>query len=455
MGKKWDKRKKVKFFVILSTCSSLLLVTILLVLWSILLIDKNRTNHKRSDIEYAEVIKKNYVKGFENTKDTGIFSFRLREDEINDFLLDGVKEINDKHISSVYYEKNEDDNHIFYVDLKKTFFKTRAVISISISDKSDSKTLKLDIDSVKIGKVDASKLLVSKGYLTPEFVDKYFEASHLPITFDKESFTFDIKVDSYINMFPKGELASLLWDQAKLVEGCVGVNSSTLGLKAYFSKLRNSYNGDAIPVLEEIPNCYDSLLEASNTSGISSWEIGETRTIYQISELDINTLLKESISSTKKEEVTSELTSNKVVFDITNASASLSDENKITYSLFVSINGYLIDVKTFTNFNDYPDTSFNVSMEVQNEVVFVGTTHKTSNNQYVTYFAGYLREIFRNIQAKHGNFFVFNETQHSFKINTQYMDSSITDDKFKDSFKSVEINPNTKTIDFKATKLTP
>ena len=129
MGEKWDKKKKIKFIVALFASVTLLLVTVLIVLWFVLLSDKTRSTHVRSDSTYTEIIEKNYIKGFDSISSTGEFTFRLREDEINDMLMDGVKAIDDKHIENIYYEKGEGNDHIFFVDLKKIPIKTRVVIN--------------------------------------------------------------------------------------------------------------------------------------------------------------------------------------------------------------------------------------------------------------------------------------------------------------------------------------
>ena len=84
------KKKRIKFWISISVCGTLFLSTILLVMWFILLRDHNRSSFVRSEETPEEIIKKNYIKGFENTKNSGEFSYFLPQDDMNN-LLDAVQ----------------------------------------------------------------------------------------------------------------------------------------------------------------------------------------------------------------------------------------------------------------------------------------------------------------------------------------------------------------------------
>ena len=308
MSENRDKGKKLRFLIILSTCFSLLAITILLVVWTILLTDKNKNTHVRSDVESSEIIRKNYIKGFENISETGEFSYRVREDEINDLLLDGVKSINDKHIESINYERSENNFHIFYVDLKKMPIKTRVVLTTYVSDWSNEKVT-LKIYTTKIGKVEATKYLTRKGYLTEKFLNNYFEKCQLPISYYESSQIFEIKATDYISMFPKGNFANLIWDEILKTPNSYSMNPTTLGINVSFSSIRTNSNSNTKTFETDVPNFYSELKEELEAIDFSTMSTGESRTAYSISLDEFDHLLTESLPDTKEEVSSSFLSS--------------------------------------------------------------------------------------------------------------------------------------------------
>ena len=442
MSRKCDSRKRRKFFITFSICASLFLATILIVIWAILLTDKSRSTYERSDAENSEIIKKNYIKGFENIESTGEFTFRFREDEINDLLYDGVQTLDDKHISNIYYEKGENDFHTFYVDLKKMPVKTRVVITTYVGE-SDSNTINLNIYSVKIGKVDASKYLVRKGYLTEEFINKYFEACNLPISYDESAYTFQIKATSYISMFPKGDFANLLWNEVLEIPQCYSVNTSTLGLNVLFSKLRTTSELSKKTFETPLPDFYQELKDSLEAIDFSAMSIGESKTAYSISLDDFDHLLTESLPA-NKEEVSSSLLSSKATFELVGASTKIKNDGNLDIAFLYSLNGYLVDVHQDVEFYDYSSSFFNAELSVTNTIIMINQTKE----EYKTYFSPVFEQIYKNIQEKHANFFNFSDTSKALEINLEAMNKSHVSSNLRDAYKSLEINSSKSSLDF-------
>ena len=73
------KRSKLKTILVISTSSFLFIIAVCLILVFAILTDKTTSTHQKSDNESAEIINKNYVKGFKNTGNSGIFSFSMDE----------------------------------------------------------------------------------------------------------------------------------------------------------------------------------------------------------------------------------------------------------------------------------------------------------------------------------------------------------------------------------------
>ena len=451
MDEKRDKKKRITFLITFSVSAALFLITVLFVLWAILLGDKNRSNHVRSETEYSEIIKKNYIKGFESTSKDGSFSFRLREDEMNDLLFDGVKEINDRHIENIYYEKGDDNTHIFYADLTKTIVKTRAVISTSVveDDNVSANSIYLKINSVKIGKINATNLLTHKGYLTEEFLNKYFEASHLPISYDHTYRLFVISPTKYIDLFPKGELSSLFWQK---VQNSVRVDPKTLGISVDFSKLRYNLDTSKISYNSYTSDYYEEVKAAANSLNIGSMDIGDSAVIYEISEKDFSTLLKRNLPNNTKEEVCSTILTSKVTFDLVDVYSSFVNGQEINVTFVYSINDYLIDVDLKLDFFDDSTAYFDFSFIVEYQVSLGGDNFEGFENKYVSHFAGILSKTLTNVSTSNSNCFAYSSSQDALYVSLEEMNNELANSTTRDSEKEVFIDTEVKTISFKITK---
>lgn len=441
-----DRKKRVKFLIALSASISLLAATVLLVIWSILLTDKTRSSFVRSDAEYSEIINKNYIKGFENISENGEFSFRFREDEINDLLVDGAKTINDKHIQNVYYEKGENNFHIFYVDLKKMPVKTRVVTTTYVSDWDES-AVTLKIYTAKIGKVEASKYLVRKGYLTESFMNRYFEACHLPISYNESLKAFQIKATDYISMFPKGEFANLLWNEVLETPSCFSINSTSLGLNVSFSKLRTTSTLEKKTFENPLPDLYDKLKDELEAADFSAMSPGESKTAYSISLDDFDHLLMNNLPSTK-EEVSSNRLSSKATFELVGTSTSTKNDGNLDVAYLYSLNGYLIDIHQDIALFDYSEYYFNASFEIKKPITFNNKEHTSNVDEYQKYFSGIFKGIFENIQENHGNFFSFNANNSTLNIDLEAMNNSHSSSTLQNAWKSVVLDSTTRSINF-------
>lgn len=442
MGEKWDKKKKLKFLISLSVSISLLLVAILLVIWSILLTDKTRSTYVRSDAESSEIINKNYIKGFENISENGEFSFRFREDEINDLLSDGVEAVNDKHIDKICYEKGQEKFHIFYVDLKKMPIKTRVTITTYVSE-WDTDKLTLKIYTAKMGKVECSKHLARRGYLTEKFLNKYLEACHLPATYNETAKAFMISAKDYVSMFPKGDFTNLLWNEVLETPDAYLMNPTTLGLNVNFKAFRTRPNVTKKTFENEVPNFYQELKDELEAIDFSSMALGESKVAYSISLDEFDHLLEESLPVTK-EEVSSTFLSSKATFELVGSNTTIKNDGSLDIAYFYSLNGYLLDVHQDVNFDNYSTSYFNAEFFVTNSITFANKT----SEKYKTYFYPIFEEIYKKIQEKAPNLFNYNQIGKSLEIDLESMNDSHTDSNLKNSFKRVALDSTKKSINF-------
>ena len=435
MCKKEDKEnkklKKLKLYLSISISASLFLATVLLVMWFILLRDQNRNSHIRSDFTTQQIIEKNYIKGFENTKNTGKFQYILSENDFNDLLDDGVKEVKDKHVESICFEYSQNGQYTFYVDLKNTFIKTRAVVSTYVLDYGYD-YVDLKIISVKMGKVESSKMLVRKGYLTSDWINKYFKACKLPISYDEKTNVLHYEVGSFFNEFPETKISKTFFNLALQDSTRLTVDPSNLGFAVDFSKLRSKNDLAINTSTTPIPNFYDELKNACETQ-FTGMSVGEEKMVYSLNESDFANLLKSSIPAGFKETIGT------VAFDLVDVQPTFK-EGKIDIALLFSVNGYLIDQNVEVEFDDYSDTVFYAGIEV------------SYSNKFLS---EYLEQIFSKVAENHGDFFTYNELQGLLSIDLEDMNDEFGDINLKSAWKTIEINPLTKTIDFLIRRVTP
>lgn len=427
------KKKGLKFWLSVSVSASLFLATILLVIWFIILRDPVRNTHVRSEATSAEIIKKNLVKGFENTENTGKFTYILSQDDINDLLDDGVQTLGDKHIESIYFEFGENGIHTFYVDLTRTFFITRVVVTTYVEDYGTD-YINLKIVTTKMGKMESTKYLTRKGYLTSEWMDKYFEASNLPIKFDETSKTFRVEIKNYFKGYNEGKIASKFMNLALQDKSALSVNPTNFGFTVDFSKSRSKETIEINNSTTPVPNFYNEIKSGCEAIDVSSMADGEERIAYSISESDFANELKKDLPSETKEEIV--FGEKKVTFDLLDAQPTFKENNRIGVSLIFSVNGYLVNFDGEVGLYDYSGTYFEASIEINQE------------NQF---FVGFLEEIFKKVQENHANLFEYSESEGSLNIDFYETNSHFESD-LRDAFKTVEINLSTKTIDFIVTK---
>ena len=428
------KFKKLKFWMAVSACLFLFLATVLLIAWFVILKDANRNTHVRSEATSTEIYKRNFINGFENTENSGKFQYFLPENDVNDLLLDASKEVKDKHIESIYFQYSDVGQHVFYVDLKNTFIKTRVVVTTYVQDFGYD-YVNLKIYSAKMGKLDVTKSLMRKGYLSSKFVNKVIEDSHLPFTYNDKDLVLRIDSNACFKTLPETKIANKFFNNALHSKECMIFNPSNLSLTVDFSKLRTETNPTKSEV-STIPSFNEELKTACENSDISSMSIGETKIVYSISESTFTSLMSSSIGNALKEEVS--LANKKTTFDLVDVKTTLK-EDKVDIRLLYSLNGYLVDGYSELSFFDDGANYFNCAFDLSLSDEF---------------FSGNIGEICKNIQENTGNFFTFSELNDSLEINTFEMNQTLSTSALRNAEKVVEINSATKTIDFKLTKTT-
>ena len=425
--------KRLKTWICISASLLVVLLAALIILITSRFKDSNRSTYQIRNIACSELVKKNYIEGVQGTSESGKFSFVMLNEDINELLAHGVKTLNNKHIENIYYDVDSQGYRYFFVDLAKVGIKTRVVITTVPSVKDES-TIKLSISSISIGKVNALKLLDRKGYLSSDFFDLYFAACHLPISFKKESLSFEVKPYQWLNMFPSSEIGNEIFNASKTIENAYAFNSNLFGFDLDISKYSSGkeyVNVDS----SSVPNVYDEVKNGCQ-SYYPSMSTDETKVIYSLSEEDLNKHIKSSFVSTYKSEISSSLTSKKAVFDIVGANVHIDQLDKITVTLFFSINGYIVSKDAY------------LKLTASSEVFFGSYFTKESGSKLLDKA---LTNVLSCLSTSYSYFDYTSSEMFFINLESLNEDTDLSID-IRASKKGMEINHSSKTIEFKLTK---
>ena len=436
--KEKDKSKFYKRIKIILCITASLLVVLLTTLYIVIISkfkDNNRSSYQTRNIEYSEIVKKNYIEGFKNSQNTQKFSYILPNEDINELLSSGVQSLNNKHIKSIYYESDLQGLRYFFVDLTKIGVKTRVVIT-TVPEVKGNSTISLKIASVSMGKVNALEILKKQGYLTSKVINPYFKECHLPISFNEENMSFEVSPFNYwVKLFPTSLIGNEIFNVSKGVDGAYTFNSSIFGFDLDLTSISNNREYISVPT-SNTPNVYEEV-KSGCLSEFPSMSEGDTKTVYSLTEEGFNKLIKSSFASTMKEEFISEYTSSNVIFDLVGANIHLDQIDKLTFSLFFSVNGYMLGIDTNLSYISSSSSYFGgyfqkieeSSTLIENALTNV-LSNLGSNYTYMDYTASKMLHI--NLEALN--------------------DDPDIDADIKFATKQLEINPATKSLEFKITK---
>ena len=444
------KKKKLKAILIIIASFIVVVGITLTIVIASLYKDKNRSNYSKTDITYNYIIKKNYVRGFNSTALDGNFSFSLPNEDINELLSHGVKQLNDKYIENIYYDFKE-DHHYFYVDLTKTLVKTRVVIDTVKSPLFEDGETYLVINRCTMGKVDAFNKLKKKGYLTSKWIDDFFNKCKLPVTYNEETLSFLVKPISLIDSFPSTSISdtffSLFKENSRTL---INSNNSLFGFNASFSKLVTDSDFSDIDT-STVPNLYNEIKSACEALNPGMYDFGDTMHAYSLSEDNLNKLLNKAIPETLEEQVKDG--TNFVCFSLKGIKAQIATSDKINFNLYYSINGYLIRVDTELGFFDMSNTAkFNSLLEEKFTFKIKDFSFQTKQNKYVSFFINQLSSVLNNLAVLQSEIFAFNEEGFALYLDSKEMVDEFSNLSLKDSLKDVVINTVDKTIEFNVIK---
>ena len=444
-------KKKINKIWIISMIILLLLTIAGIIFVYVKLNDKNRNPNKINDYEISEIIKKNYIDGFKDISNDGEFTFSLPKEDVNELLSKSVKKLNNKRIESIYYDVGEDNHYYFYVDLKKTGIKTRVVIDTLLEVDTLNKCYYFAIQDCTMGKTPAFSFLSKKGYFSQEFFSKIADYSNLPVSYLEEYNRIKYEPIKYMDQFPYGDVASLMFDFVKEVPNVISLDSSKIGFKVDFTKFRNDDYSLETEVTEVV-DVYQRVKDALESINYTSLPIGIPYVVMSLNEKEFTTIINDSFLEVKDEEVTSILTINKANFSISRMAIKILDSVTLKYVFDVSVNGYVCNInQNVTIVNDIYDfeTHFYSSLEIESgDIKFTG-----SNNKQVAQILNIEDNIFNRVKLKQPNAFNFDSLASRFDIELNGLSDELSDVKLRTSPKEISIDAINKCLNFEITRL--
>ena len=448
-GKKKRFKKPIKILMIV-----MLLLTIAGIIFIYFkLNDKNRNPTKINDYEISEIIKKNYIDGFKDISNDGKFTFSLPKDDVNGLLSKSVKKLNNKRIESIYYDVGEDNHYYFYVDLKKTGVKTRVVIDTLLEVDTSNKCYYFAIQDCTMGKTPAFSFLSKKGYFSQEFFSKISEYSNLPISYLEEYNRIKYEPIKYMDQFPLGDVAGLMFDFVKEIPNVVSLDSSNIGFKVDFTNFRNA---DYIQETEtlEVVDVYQRVKDALEAVYYDSLPMNEPYIVTSLTEKELSAIINDSFVAKKDEEVKSILTLNKVNFSIIRMNIKIVDNNTLKYVFDVTVNGYVCNINQEVEFtNDIYD--FETYLYASQEIQSGGIKLTGSANKYVNEILTIETDTFSIVKSKQPKVFDFSSLSSRFDISLTGISDELTNPKLQFVPKETSLDGVYKCINFVVTRILP
>lgn len=449
--KRLKRKKKAKKILLIVMIVMLVLTIAGIIFIYVMLHDNNRNQYEVKGYDSVEIIKKNYIDGFSKTSSTGEFNFYLPKDDINELLSKSVEKLNDKYIESIYYDIGEENHHYFYFDLKVPLIKTRVVLdTVSVEDPSTN-SYYLTIQNCTIGKMNAFGYLSKKGYISKEFIGKIAEFSNLPITYLSEYNAIKYEPLKYMDQFPLGDVAGLMFDFVKEDASTISTNTNNLGFKINFKKFRNSdYSPEAetssvVDVYKRVKSAFDELDSSSLT-------VDEPYVVTTLSDKELSAIINDSLEIAIDDDVTSTLTTNKATFSINRVNVKFIDDITMKYIYNVSVNGYICNINQYVEFLgnviDF-DTSFYAAEEIESGgIKFTG-----GDNGHVREINEILNDTFAKVETKQPNAFMSSSLNDSFIIDLATLSDELSDMKLKYALKETRINTSENKIEFLVTRV--
>ena len=302
------------------------------------------------------------------------------------------------------------------------------------------------IQDCTMGKTPAFSFLSKKGYFSQEFFSKMANYSNLPISYLEEYNRIKYEPIKYMEQFPYGNVAGLMFDFVKEVPNVISLDSSNIGFKVDFTKFRNAdYSPDAETT--EVVDVYQRVKDALESTTYLALPIGEPYAVASLSDKEFTAILNDSFVEVKDDEVKSTLTSNTANFSINRINVKFIDDVTLRYVYDVSVNGYVCNINQDAEVS-YDIYDFATSFFTKIEIESGGVKFSGSSNKHVTELLNISGGLFTLVKTKQPKAFNSNSLASRFDINLAGISSELSDVNMQSAPKETVIDSTNKRISF-------
>lgn len=410
-------KHKLKVILTLFLCLVVVLLTATYITYLVTHKDKNRNPNTYSNNDNVSLIEKNMIDAFSNTKDTGKFSFRLDDQDINQMLKNASNNVLPSSAESIYYE-SKDNHHYFYIDLKPKFLvETRVVIDTLIEGVTTDNLVVLQISKVSMGKLP----YIKDTFLNEEFFSNLSKYSLLPISYSIDSKRIIVNPVSFMEYFPSGDQIDILKELINSKPEIIKVSGDSLfGFNIDFSSFRSS-NQINPNRSEEVIDLKERVESSITEEFLDSIPSGESKVACSFTLGELNRLIYNSTNVLDKEIHEHSLTENKCVLGITDVFGYVESGNFI-YRVVFSINGYEIDFDIKSEISD--DFNELVSILWTGVNVECGRCEFQVDDQLSITIRSYLEKVLTDFVSKY-DYLEYRSANQSLTFDFTYIEDSI------------------------------
>ncbi|MBQ0009225.1 MAG: hypothetical protein KBS97_03015 [Firmicutes bacterium] len=356
------KHKKLKKVFIILGCIIVLLFTLTYLIFLISHKDSSRNPTVKKETTNIQLIQKDLIEGFKNTKDTGRFSFRMSDEDINQILLNSTEGLLSGKEESCYIDSKVST---FYVDYKSTLgVKTR--VSYVFDNYGINPSKEHVLIPTQVPRMGMLPYMWGHRMNFESFINEVSKKSGLPIRW--ENAMLIVSPNKLFEYFPNENIKSFVNGLISAKPECVSIDPNSLfGFDIDFSLFRGS-NIPGKDISDTLPNLYSQVNDSLTPEFLGSISSGESKKACSISVADINKLIYSKFSKRVIEQASIDLTDVDVTLKVDDLYVSLIDTSHLAILMPVSINGYNLYFVNNSIITTFPKTMV-VNFEILTKVM--------------------------------------------------------------------------------------
>lgn len=235
------------------------------------LLDPTQSPYQAEEISTEDVFKRQLVRAFDKTAETGKIEYKIDQDCLNQVLYNSMKEAKkemgeySQYVGDVYVEI-KDQNYTFYVNADAKLIKTRVKLFTTLTETKDDYVF--TINGVNVGNLPTWSIIQATGVLNSFDLNSTFQSAGLNIksdlpngklTYNKVDMMHDIR--SMMSSSAGGETGDILTGVLDLMDLSFGFNGGISGVGDLTQLTVNNQISDSSSRQEELNNVHSNIIE--------------------------------------------------------------------------------------------------------------------------------------------------------------------------------------------------